>query len=287
MNGILEEVQLSIAAMPVNEAVARLFEILPREKDIVISYAQLKTIMGNFYRGLISRADYDVSLNQLHRALDFFLSELDRAKIRQVFDALGLQQPEALLQRNILFVESMPMDQQRLQLDVEYTRIEGIADAGSNRLFAVAKPLLAATLDLLIQRLNRVQPQVVHFSGHGHSSGIVLSTADNRAQLVPTDAISRLFSLFANTTECVLLNACYSTAQAAELSKHIKYVIGMDAPIDDDVAIEFTSTFYTALCNAPVVNYKDCYTQATVKLLTIHNTAVISPQLWSGGIQLA
>ncbi len=30
MNGILEEVQLSIAAMPVNEAVARLFEILPR-----------------------------------------------------------------------------------------------------------------------------------------------------------------------------------------------------------------------------------------------------------------
>lgn len=286
MNGILEEVQLSIAAMPVNEAVARLFEILPREKDIILSHMQLKTVMGNFYRGLISREDYEVALNKLHRSLDFFLSELDRPRIKLVFDALGLEQPEALQQKNILFVESMPVDQQRLQLDVEYTRIEGIADAGSNRLYTVAKPLLAATLDLLIQRLNRVQPQVVHFSGHGHSSGIVLSTADNRAQLVPTDAITRLFSLFTNTTECLLLNACYSATQAAELSKHIKYVIGMDAPIDDDAAIEFTSTFYTALCNAPVVNYKDCYTQATVKLLTVAGNADVFPQLWSNGVQV-
>ena len=45
----------------------------------------------------------------------------------------------------------------------------------------------------------------------------------------------------------MLLNACYSEAQATAIAKRIPYVIGMKAEIADDIALEFAVGFYDAL----------------------------------------
>ena len=48
---------------------------------------------------------------------------------------------------------------------------------------------------------------------------------------------------------CVVLNACYSDAQAASIVKHVDYVIGMSDAIGDDAAIAFAVGFYQSIFN--------------------------------------
>ena len=47
--------------------------------------------------------------------------------------------------------------------------------------------------------------------------------------------------------KCVVLNACYSEAQANAISQHIDYVVGMKKAIGDEAAIKFAVGFYDAL----------------------------------------
>ena len=56
-----------------------------------------------------------------------------------------------------------------------------------------------------------------------------------------------LFSLFADQIDCVVLNGCYSETQAAAITEHIPYVIGMKDAIGDRAAISFSVGFYDAL----------------------------------------
>jgi CHAT domain-containing protein len=91
------------------------------------------------------------------------------------------------------------------------------------------------------------QPYIVHFSGHGHPEGLVLEDAVGEAVIVPPEALEGLFNLFRDNLQCVLLNACYSEAQATAIARRIPYVIGMKEEIADDIALEFAVGFYDAL----------------------------------------
>ena len=57
----------------------------------------------------------------------------------------------------------------------------------------------------------------------------------------------KLFKLCSKHVDCVLLNACYSEAQAIVIAEHINYVIGMSHEIGDRAAITFSTGFYDAL----------------------------------------
>ena len=46
---------------------------------------------------------------------------------------------------------------------------------------------------------------------------------------------------------CVVLNACYSEAQAQAIAEAIDCVVGMTSAVGDDAAIEFATAFYRAL----------------------------------------
>ncbi|HEX8201679.1 MAG TPA: hypothetical protein VF590_14445, partial [Isosphaeraceae bacterium] len=60
-------------------------------------------------------------------------------------------------------------------------------------------------------------------------------------------ALAELFRLFDPDVRCVVLNSCYSATQAAEIVRHIDYVVGMKQAIGDEAAIEFSRGFYDAL----------------------------------------
>jgi hypothetical protein len=63
--------------------------------------------------------------------------------------------------------------------------------------------------------------------------------------------------LFQGKIECVLLNACYSQAQAEAIHQHIDYVVGMNQAIEDEAAIKFAIGFYDALfAGRP---YEECF----------------------------
>jgi len=100
----------------------------------------------------------------------------------------------------------------------------------------------------ITQALYDVDPQIVHFSGHGTSTGTLCFENElGQTQPVEPSALAATFELFADQVNCVLLNACYSEPQAKAIVEHIPFVIGMNQSIGDQAAIAFAVGFYKAL----------------------------------------
>ena len=98
------------------------------------------------------------------------------------------------------------------------------------------------------QALLDVQPQIVHFSGHGTAAGaLCFENQIGEAQFIEPASLAALFRQFVSHINCVVLNACYSEIQAKSIAKHIAYVIGMNKAIGDRAAIAFAIGFYQAL----------------------------------------
>lgn len=149
----------------------------------------------------------------------------------------------------ILFLAADPTNASRLRLGEEFREIqEKLRLARLRDQFSLALPQLSVRPVDISQALLDVQPQIVHFSGHGTATGaLCFEDQVGRIQSVEPDALAALFEQFADQVDCVLLNACYSAIQANAIAKHINYVIGMNRAIGDPAAIAFAIGFYQAL----------------------------------------
>lgn len=146
----------------------------------------------------------------------------------------------------ILILASNP--RKDLSLDREIRDLQGVIERSRYREHLEVDMGLAVRVSDLQDLLLKHQPQIVHFCGHGGGEqGLVFESDDEQEQWVRAEALSDLFRLFANTVDCVLLNACYSEAQAKAIVEHINYVVGMQQAIRDDAAIAFSKGFYRAL----------------------------------------
>jgi hypothetical protein len=134
-----------------------------------------------------------------------------------------------------------------LRLSEEVSKIQAglsLSD-GRDRFTVVSQG--AVRPDDLRRALLRHKPNLVHFSGHGTGDqGLIFEDDAGKAKRVSGDALARLFRL-CPSVECVLLNACYSQAQANSIGQHINYVVGMNDALGDRAAIEFAVGFYDAL----------------------------------------
>lgn len=173
----------------------------------------------------------------------------------------------------ILFLAANPDNTGKLRLDKEYREIqESIRMSEGRDRFALEQRFAVRNKDLRRAMLD-IDPNIVHFSGHGFSAqdapeglrtlkfnrpdaaegpqpeglGIALEDDQGQAKLVSTEALSDFFSNFADHVQCVLLNACYSKTQAEAIVEHIPYVIGMSQAVPDLTAIEFATAFYDAI----------------------------------------
>ncbi|NJN91168.1 MAG: CHAT domain-containing protein [Leptolyngbyaceae cyanobacterium SL_5_14] len=150
--------------------------------------------------------------------------------------------------KTILFLAANPKGTSLLRLDQEVRDItEGLQRAQHREYFQLKQRWAVRPRD--VQRaLLEVNPQIVHFSGHGMGEeGLALETESGQIKLVDADALAGLFELFADQVECVVLNACYSEMQANAIVHHIPSVIGMNQSIGDRAALEFAIGFYDAL----------------------------------------
>ena len=150
--------------------------------------------------------------------------------------------------KTILILAANPTNTSRLRLDEEVREITAALKRAKNRSGFEIVTGWATRVEDLHRALLEYQPTIVHFSGHGDgSNGLALENNFGQVQLVSTEPLARLFGLFQDTIECVLLNACYSQAQAEAIHQHIDYVVGMNQAIGDVAAIKFATGFYDAL----------------------------------------
>lgn len=150
--------------------------------------------------------------------------------------------------KKILILAANPTDTPPLRLEQEVRDIEeGLERAQKREQFVIVKKSAVRPRDFRRALLD-VEPQIVHFCGHGlKQEGIALENETGKVQLVSAKTLSELFELFANQVRCVVLNACYSEEQADAISQHIDYVVGMSQAISDRAAIEFAVAFYDTL----------------------------------------
>jgi hypothetical protein len=167
--------------------------------------------------------------------------------------------------RKILILAANPKNTERLRLDEE---VKEVTQALKRSLERDQFPLIvewAVTDDELRRALLDHEPEIVHFSGHGtgagsgdggrelvpagndEEGGLAFEDGRGHVRLISGEPLSRLFALCAHTVKCVVLNACYSEAQADAIARHIEFVIGMKKAIGDDAAIKFAVGFYDAL----------------------------------------
>lgn len=148
----------------------------------------------------------------------------------------------------ILFLASDPSDASRLRLGQEWRDIQTRLQLAKQRERFVLEQRLSVRPGDISQAILDVEPQIVHFSGHGTSTG-ELCCEDELGKIKPVqpESLAALFELVDEQVECVVLNACYSEIQADAIAKHIQYVIGMNQAIGDKAAIAFAVGFYKAL----------------------------------------
>ncbi|MCB0046913.1 MAG: CHAT domain-containing protein [Caldilineaceae bacterium] len=175
------------------------------------------------------------------------------------------QKPGAGEVITILFLAADPTDASRLRLGEELREIqEKLQIAKLRDHFRLEQRMSVRPADLS-QALLDIQPQIVHFSGHGSATGaLCLENEIGGVHPIEPDALATLFEQFAGQISCVLLNACYSEIQSRAICRSIDYVIGMNQAIGDKAAIAFAIGFYQALGGGRTI--EDAYQLGCIQL---------------------
>lgn len=148
----------------------------------------------------------------------------------------------------ILFLAAEPSDISRLRIGQELRDIREKLQLSKQRDNFLLESRESVRPGDITQAVFDVEPQVVHFSGHGTSTGeLCFEDVSGQTKLIQSEALAKLFSLVAECVTCVILNACYSEVQAKAIAEHIPFVIGMNQAIGDKAAISFATGFYKAL----------------------------------------
>jgi hypothetical protein len=146
----------------------------------------------------------------------------------------------------ILLLGASPGDRVALRLDAEFDRIDRAVRLGSLRDRFSIRVSQETRGDQLVPLLLENNATVVQFSGHGTGDGLVFQTSEAQSQPLSTDFLGRLFADLPSI-RCVVLNACYSAAQANAIATHIGAVIAMNDRVSDVAASAFSEVFYQAL----------------------------------------
>jgi hypothetical protein len=166
----------------------------------------------------------------------------------------------------ILVVAANPLESAPLKLDYEVKTIQNALRRSRRRDNFMVESRLAATPSELRRALLDLEPNVLHFCGHGagqkgllfisdesalyrSEDGTVKSRSSHKdeARYVPAQPLANLLRLHDEYLECVVLNACYSDVQGNAIADCIPITIGMRDAVQDNVAIKFSQGFYDAI----------------------------------------
>lgn len=160
-----------------------------------------------------------------------------------------LRSGEAIMAKiKVLFLAADPTDKSKLRLGEESRSIAERVRASDGRDSIEFVQHWAVRPTDLLQVLNESRPHIVHFAGHGNTGGLAfVGAAPNSMEVIDTALIRDLFAKMRDNIRVVLLNSCYSEAQALAIVENIDHAIGMSTKIGDTAAIEFAAAFYGAI----------------------------------------
>ena len=164
-----------------------------------------------------------------------------------MYDRCGTRVWSSRVCMKILFLAADPSNAERGMCDLEMREIESaLRHCPHSDSVTIIKGAAVRPKDL-ISLLLRHQPEVVHLSGHGTDSEVLLVDDDGHAKPVSKRALSDTFRALNDRIRLIFLNTCFSAQQLAELHEYLDFVIAMSQEIDAEAAIRFSSSFYEAI----------------------------------------
>lgn len=151
-------------------------------------------------------------------------------------------------QITVLYLTSVPDGVETIHTDREAREIREAITKALHRDSIIFETRAAVRTSDLFQALNETRPTIVHFSGHGTEEGeLIFESASGSPNPVTPEQITAVLSTMADSVRLVVFNACFSEAQAREVTSNIEAAIGMGDSIDDRTAIEFAAQLYSAI----------------------------------------
>lgn len=261
------------------------------ENDLLMQRASYNRNYRDLQTNLLTQQEFDGSLARLIRAIQYILDRLPNTgnPVEQQMlnpSATPQEDPKVNKVKKILFLTANPKnpDGPALRTESEMQAVKSELRMASGRdLFDIEfEP--AVKIPDITRSMIQHKPEIIHFSGHGHTTGIIVEGVKGEIILFPTEGLNRLFKLTKGHVKCVVLNACYSKAQAKVISEHNIHVIGMSDEIGDETAREFAVGFYQSLGNGDTVDF--AYEIAMINIS--HKTQFANlPELWFNGEKIS
>jgi CHAT domain-containing protein len=149
---------------------------------------------------------------------------------------------------SVLFIAANPVRTMLRDLAVEATEV--FRTTASDFRIATVVPTTHAQLSELLATIN---PDIVHFSGHGAHDGLYLQGEDGLPLLLQE---SDLMSAFAHApkVKLIILNACYARNQAESLIKGADCVVGLEGSVSELAARAFSTALFVNLSHGEALN---------------------------------
>lgn len=288
MEEIKQELRTLISRDRIKQALRKMAELPENQKsdmggDIIALQQRLSKYTRESNMGILDSRDGSKEKNQIVHAVLAIIEDLGTAGIPAAAPTPAESAPTPVnTTTKILFLAANPTNTGQLRLGQEHREVEQSLRESSVREKFELTERFAVTSKSLFTALLDETPAIVHFSGHGemmrddnpsevassekgfrsvmmslneeeldmdgYTGGIVVEDNSGKARLVKADALATLFGNISGI-KCVILNACYSEAQAKAILEKIPYVIGMNTAVPDNTAIMFATGFYRALGN--------------------------------------
>jgi CHAT domain-containing protein len=148
----------------------------------------------------------------------------------------------------VLFFATNPKNTDRLRLDEEVRSIQEMLRKSEHRdSISFESRWAVRPLDIL-QAINELNPDVIHFSGHGaDTSELILENSDGSAKCVTKEAITQIIMTSSDKIHLIVFNTCFSYEQAQAVKEYVDAAIGMTTSISDNGACAFAAQFYSSL----------------------------------------
>src|SRR5678815_1590348 len=106
------------------------------------------SLLHDFFKGTVSRVDFDTQKIQIWESFFYFLDRLDRNLKDQFFYEIKRERTGSTERKGVLFIAASPANIARLQVDLEWNKIKESLEKGSERnRFELLLPLMAVTLE--------------------------------------------------------------------------------------------------------------------------------------------
>lgn len=176
----------------------------------------------------------------------------------------------------ILFLAANPVNTTQLRLEQELRDVKLALRQSRYRDQFDLQAVSAARINDMRQAMLDIEPQILHFSGHGEGGAIYLEDNAGNARAIGAAAFANFLTNFPSV-QCVVLNACYSEDLGAAINTTVPFVVGMETAVEDEAAISFAVAFYDVLGSGG--NYERAFRLAANALELEDKLAAANPVL--------